>query len=207
MPKRGHGGRPEKRRSAAQQEWNASVGCASQAWEYLTDEQRLTWNVAASARRTTGQRYFVQDKRPTHPGWRGLADDAAPAGEPPVRHHLALLSKARPLYRRAPLAADWQAHLHPAPAGVRRRARHLPAGARHRSWPGGPGRTAKKALIPMEILWKSYGHPMEYLWNITRTTGYRHASNRPTTLRRSRAASDTGIKRRCHPRRLQALVS
>ena len=64
MPKRGDSGRPEKRRSAAQQEWTASVGCASQAWEYLTDEQRLTWNVAASTRRSTGQRYFVQINAP-----------------------------------------------------------------------------------------------------------------------------------------------
>ena len=64
MPKRGDSGRPEKRRSAAQQEWNASVGYASQAWEYLTDEQRLTWNVAASTRRTTGQRYFVRVNAP-----------------------------------------------------------------------------------------------------------------------------------------------
>ena len=63
-PKRGYGGRPEKRRSAAQQEWNAAVGYASQAWECLTDNQRLIWNVAASTRRTTGQRYFVQINAP-----------------------------------------------------------------------------------------------------------------------------------------------
>jgi hypothetical protein len=63
-PKRGYGGRPEKRRSAAQQEWNAAVGFASQAWEHLTDEQRLIWSVAGSTKRMTGQRYFVQINAP-----------------------------------------------------------------------------------------------------------------------------------------------
>jgi hypothetical protein len=63
-PKRGHGGRPEKARSDAQQEWNACVGYASQAWEHLTDEERLEWNVAASTNRSTGQRYFVQINAP-----------------------------------------------------------------------------------------------------------------------------------------------
>ncbi len=82
-PKRGYGGRPGKRRSAAQQEWNAAVACASQAWEFLTDEQRLTWNVAASTRRTTGQRYFVQINAPRIRDGEALLT-TPPTPEPPT---------------------------------------------------------------------------------------------------------------------------
>jgi hypothetical protein len=64
MPKRGNGGRRVIRRSAAQLEWTAAVGCASEAWEFLTDEERLTWRVRASNRRQTGQRYFVRINAP-----------------------------------------------------------------------------------------------------------------------------------------------
>ena len=56
--------RGKKGRSAAQKEWNAAVARASQAWEYLTDEERLAWNTAAELRRTSGQRYFVQVNAP-----------------------------------------------------------------------------------------------------------------------------------------------
>ena len=48
-----------ERRSPAQREWNAAVGRASSAWEYLSDEQRRLWNVAAKELRTNGQRHFV----------------------------------------------------------------------------------------------------------------------------------------------------
>jgi hypothetical protein len=84
-PKRGHAGRPEARRSAAQQEWNASVGYASRAWEYLTDEQRLTWNVAASNRRTTGQRYFVQVNAPRIRDGEALLTTLPPPERPAPR--------------------------------------------------------------------------------------------------------------------------
>jgi len=57
--KSGQEGRPQKDRSTAQQNWNAAVAWASQAWEHLTDEQRLTWNVDADNRRTTGHRRFT----------------------------------------------------------------------------------------------------------------------------------------------------
>lgn len=36
------------------------MGRASMAWEYLSDEQRQLWNVAAKDWRMTGQRYFVK---------------------------------------------------------------------------------------------------------------------------------------------------
>ena len=49
----------KKRRSPAQREWTAAVGRASMAWEYLSDEQRRLWNVAAKELRTNGQRHFV----------------------------------------------------------------------------------------------------------------------------------------------------
>jgi len=49
-----------KRRSAAQREWARAVARASAAWEYLSDEQRLLWNVAAKTWRMSGQRYFVK---------------------------------------------------------------------------------------------------------------------------------------------------
>ncbi len=52
--------RRKKRRSMAQREWAAAVGRASTAWEYLTDEERRLWNVAAKAWRMSGQRYFVK---------------------------------------------------------------------------------------------------------------------------------------------------
>ncbi len=46
-------------RSAAQREWTAAVACASRAWEHLTEEQRLAWNLEGEIRRTSGQRCFV----------------------------------------------------------------------------------------------------------------------------------------------------
>jgi hypothetical protein len=64
MAKRGNGGRRVIPRSAAQLEWNAAVACASEAWEFLTDEERLTWRVAGSNGRMTGQRYFVRINAP-----------------------------------------------------------------------------------------------------------------------------------------------
>jgi hypothetical protein len=57
--KSGQEGHPQKGRSTAQQNWNAAVAWASQAWEHLNDEQRLTWNVYAEGRRTTGHRRFT----------------------------------------------------------------------------------------------------------------------------------------------------
>jgi len=59
-PKQGKDVRRKKGRSTAQREWAAAVGRASSAWEYLSDEQRLLWNVAAKTWRTSGQRYFVK---------------------------------------------------------------------------------------------------------------------------------------------------
>ncbi len=35
------------------------MGLAANAWERLTDEQRLIWQVTASNRRTTGRKYFI----------------------------------------------------------------------------------------------------------------------------------------------------
>ena len=52
--------RRKKSRSADQREWNVAMGRTSSAWEYLTDEQRLLWNVAAKTWRMSGQRYFVK---------------------------------------------------------------------------------------------------------------------------------------------------
>jgi hypothetical protein len=40
------------------------MGLASRAWEWLTDEQRLIWNTAASTERTSGQRLFVKFNAP-----------------------------------------------------------------------------------------------------------------------------------------------
>jgi hypothetical protein len=57
--KSGQGRRPKMDRSTAQQNWNAAVGWASRAWEHLTDEQRLTWNVYAENQRTSGHRLFT----------------------------------------------------------------------------------------------------------------------------------------------------
>ena len=52
-------GQPQPDRSSAQQNWTAALGWASRAWEHLTDEQRLTWNVDAENHRTTGHRRFT----------------------------------------------------------------------------------------------------------------------------------------------------
>jgi hypothetical protein len=64
MTNRGNGARRVIPRSAAQLEWNGAVACASEAWEFLTDEERLTWRVAGSNLRMTGQRYFVRINAP-----------------------------------------------------------------------------------------------------------------------------------------------
>ena len=58
--RQGQDGRRKRRRSTDQREWAATVGRASMAWEYLTDEQRRLWNVAANNWRMSGQRYFVK---------------------------------------------------------------------------------------------------------------------------------------------------
>ncbi len=52
-------GHPQKECSVAQRNWAAALGWASRAWEHLTDEQRLTCNVDAENRRTTGHRRFT----------------------------------------------------------------------------------------------------------------------------------------------------
>ena len=52
--------RRKKVRSPDQQAWAAAVGDASQAWEQLTDQERLALRVEASAQHTTGQRWFVK---------------------------------------------------------------------------------------------------------------------------------------------------
>ena len=46
-------------RSFAQQEWAAAMAFASRAWEALSDEQRLSWNLDAKNRRSSGQRRFT----------------------------------------------------------------------------------------------------------------------------------------------------
>jgi hypothetical protein len=58
--KQGKDVRRKKGRSTDQREWAGAVGRASSAWEYLSDEQRLLWNVAAKTWRMSGQRYFVK---------------------------------------------------------------------------------------------------------------------------------------------------
>jgi len=61
MPsKPSNGGSRKPARSADQRAWNACVGLASRAWEWLIDEQRLTWQAQASTHRTSGQRLFVK---------------------------------------------------------------------------------------------------------------------------------------------------
>jgi len=47
-----------KPRSPEQQFGSAVFARVIQAWEDLTDEERLTWNVTANSRRTTGIRFF-----------------------------------------------------------------------------------------------------------------------------------------------------
>lgn len=54
-PRRVHG---RKIRSAEQQFGSAVFTHVMQVWEDLTDEERLTWNVTAKSRRTTGIRFF-----------------------------------------------------------------------------------------------------------------------------------------------------
>jgi hypothetical protein len=66
-----------KGRSKAQREWASALGRASAAWEYLSDEQRQLWNVAAKAWRMTGQRYFVKVNA------RRVFDGQAVLTEPP----------------------------------------------------------------------------------------------------------------------------
>ena len=46
----------------------------------------------------------------------------------------------------------------------------------------------------MEYLWKSYGDPMEILWNNTRTTGEQQASNTPSTRLNYRASPALPIR-------------
>ena len=58
--KQGDSTRRKHGRSTDQRNWNIAIGRASSAWEYLTDQQRLLWNVAAKTWRSSGQRYFVK---------------------------------------------------------------------------------------------------------------------------------------------------
>jgi hypothetical protein len=61
MPrKQGQDGSRTRGRSPSQLEWTSAVGRASNAWEYLTDDQRQVWRTEASTMRTTGQRLFVK---------------------------------------------------------------------------------------------------------------------------------------------------
>ena len=52
-------GRRQPVRSADQREWNRCVALASRAWDALTDDQRLAWNVAGKSRRISGHSYFT----------------------------------------------------------------------------------------------------------------------------------------------------
>jgi len=59
MPaKRRREGRGQKARTADQQYGSAIFTQVMQAWEELTDEERLTWNVEGKSRRTHGINYF-----------------------------------------------------------------------------------------------------------------------------------------------------
>ena len=71
-------GRRRTVRSADQREWNVAVGLASKAWLDLSDEQYLTWNVAAKSRRTSGQRYFTGVNAPR------IRDRQEPLKAPPA---------------------------------------------------------------------------------------------------------------------------
>jgi len=75
------GGRRRRRRSVDQRAWNAAVGRASIAWEYLSDEQRRSWNLGGKAWRMSGQRYFVQIN--ARRIFEGLAVLTEPPGQGP----------------------------------------------------------------------------------------------------------------------------
>jgi hypothetical protein len=59
MPrKHGNKGRGPKARSAEQRLGNAALTYVMQAWEELTDEERLTWRVQSKDHRSNGINYF-----------------------------------------------------------------------------------------------------------------------------------------------------
>jgi hypothetical protein len=64
-------------RSPSQREWNAAVGLAATLWEGLTDDERLTWNVAGANHRMSGYNYFVKINAPR------LRDRKEPTRLPP----------------------------------------------------------------------------------------------------------------------------
>jgi hypothetical protein len=79
-------------RSAAQRSWNACVGLASRAWEWLNDDQRLIWNTEASTQRTSGKRLCVKiNARRLYDGKKLLTE--IPPSQPfsPGRHLKAFL--------------------------------------------------------------------------------------------------------------------
>ena len=78
--------RRRKRRSADQRAWAGAVGRVSSAWEYLSDEQRLLWNVAAKTWRISGQRYFVKiNARRLWNGQELLTEPPVPGRHDPKR--------------------------------------------------------------------------------------------------------------------------
>jgi len=48
-----------KNRSHDQRKWNAAVGLTAAHWEWLTDQERLTWRVYGEARRRSGYNCFI----------------------------------------------------------------------------------------------------------------------------------------------------
>jgi hypothetical protein len=74
-------------RSAAQRSWNACVGLASRAWEWLSDDKRLIWNTQASTDRTSGQRLFVKiNARRLYDSKKLLTEFPPPQPFSPGRH-------------------------------------------------------------------------------------------------------------------------
>lgn len=79
-------------RSAAQRAWNGAVALASRAWEWLNDEQRITWNTQAGTHRTSGQRLFVKiSARRLYDGKKLLTEYPAPTSFGPGPHLKALV--------------------------------------------------------------------------------------------------------------------
>lgn len=52
--------RHNESRSPDQRDWNATVGHTAKLWEWLTDEERLTWRVWGETRRRNGYNCFVE---------------------------------------------------------------------------------------------------------------------------------------------------
>jgi hypothetical protein len=78
--------RRTKGRSRDQREWTAAVGRTAKLWEWLTDEERLTWNVKGETRRQSGFNLFMQTNvrrvRNDEPPARLPPQDAPPADNP-----------------------------------------------------------------------------------------------------------------------------